>query len=567
MIDPEQIQEVRRALGRRLAHRRREHGLIQEDVARQVHSTRSTVANVENGRQMADRIFWLRCETLLNAGGELITGYDRYQRLELQRRAERDEAARRARWGELGRLTAGSPDLALGGPAGSATSGAGPAAAGPTVAGPAVGTPAGSGAGSGGPVLGAPPGLGGAVSGLPAGPAAEAGAGLVMAVTSLLAEVAQRSTGEGETLTVPAPRGQYLPRTSLDVEVYPAVEEGRNLATIPRPGAHRRWRRSLQRRLVVGHVDAPAHSGIFALDSRQACRRLVGVGEDSRLLIPRVYELDAITGAVLWAVANLDQSLLLDDARLDTSRIAAAQYARLTRSAVSGELAAELDTVSRLWLGSAFCADHIRRHCASLTELPVFWSREQRGEEASTWLFFGHKLRYLRTTADRFATAGQRMTRMFCVPPAAVRASSVSERILLLLAVALIESLGTQTAITDEPEYGTLPGVVLGGRRAIVANWLRADGVWHVDVTDHRPTLTDYRNALGDVRAHSVIAADKPGDRLRNLAEYLALDWRWLRARCAALGEYGLAGIAEPRSRLISLDGVDLACRFVGTQR
>ncbi|MDG4787653.1 hypothetical protein O7626_17200 [Micromonospora sp. WMMD1102] len=291
----------------------------------------------------------------------------------------------------------------------------------------------------------------------------------------------------------------------------------------------------------------------------------MGTARNSRLLIPRAYQLDAISAAVLWAVANLDLSLLLDDTRLNAAQAAAFDYRRLTRSAASRDVADDLDPVSRLWLGSTFCADHIRRHSAILSDVPLCWTREQRGEEASTWLLFRHRLHYLRQTAERFRNAFQPMTRMFYVPPPAAATSSTPERILLLLAVALMESLDIQTAVTDEPEYGTLPGLVLDQRHAIIASWIRADGIWHVDVTDQPSLLAEYHDALGYLRAHSVIAADTPASRLRNLADYLNLDWQWLQRRCADLSQYGFAGLAEPRSRLLSLDGVDQACRFVGT--
>lgn len=365
--------------------------------------------------------------------------------------------------------------------------------------------------------------------------------------------------------TISAPQGRHFPGVEIDVEVYPATDDGRVLATITHTDAERRWRRPLPRRLILGHVDTPDRVGVFALDSQRAYRHLVAAGRDARLLIPRVYQLDAVTAGVLWAVANLDLSLLLDDARLDAAQAAASPYRDMARSAASRDIAEELDHVSRLWVGSAFCADHIRRHHHLLSDVPVYWTREQRGEEASTWLLFRHKLRYLRETAERFRHASQPMTRMFCLPPHAVAASSAAERILLLLAVTLMESLGIRTAVTDDPGYATLPGLVMDSRRAIMATWIRADDVWHVDVADHRNTIAAYRDALHHVQAHSVTADDTPGGRLRHLADYLSLDWHWLQSRCADLGQYGLAGLAEPRSRLLSLDGVDQACRFIGT--
>ncbi|WP_148710018.1 XRE family transcriptional regulator [Micromonospora sp. M71_S20] len=365
--------------------------------------------------------------------------------------------------------------------------------------------------------------------------------------------------------TISAPTGQHFPGTAIDIELYPAVDDGRVLATITHAGTEQRWRRSLQRRLILGHVDRPDRVGVFALDSRRAYQHLVEAGRDTRLLIPRAYQLDAITAGVLWAVANLDSSLLLDDARLDTAQAAASPYRDMNRSAASRDIAEELDSVSRLWIGSAFCADHIRRHYHLLSDVPTYWTREQRGEEASTWLLFRHKLRYLRETAERYRSASQPMTRMFCLPSHAVAASSTSERILLLLALALMESLGIHTAVTDDPEYTTLPGLVMDKQRAIMATWIRADEVWHVDVTDRPNAIAAYRDAIGHVQAHSITASDTPGGRLLHLADYLNLDWNWLQSRCADLGQYSLAGLAEPRSRLLSLDGVDQACRFIGS--
>jgi len=100
-VDPQQLKDVKRALGRRLAAWRKTRGLIQDDVARLVHSTRSTVAGVERGEQVVDRVFWVQCESLLQAGGELIAGYDEYRSFEIRHREEKTEAARHARWGAV----------------------------------------------------------------------------------------------------------------------------------------------------------------------------------------------------------------------------------------------------------------------------------------------------------------------------------------------------------------------------------------------------------------------------------------------------------------------------------
>ncbi|WP_231931684.1 helix-turn-helix domain-containing protein [Micromonospora echinospora] len=101
VIDPQQVQDVKRALGAKLARWRKSRGLTQADVAERVYSTRSTIAGVECGQQVADRIFWQRCETFLDAGGELLAGYDGYRSLKQRHDQEKLEARQRARWGEV----------------------------------------------------------------------------------------------------------------------------------------------------------------------------------------------------------------------------------------------------------------------------------------------------------------------------------------------------------------------------------------------------------------------------------------------------------------------------------
>ncbi|MTK05400.1 helix-turn-helix transcriptional regulator [Micromonospora sp. CP22] len=115
MIDRQQLQEARQELGRKLATWRKTRQLIQGDLARQVRSSRSTVAMVERGHQVVDRVFWRQCESLLDAQGELIAAYDAYRQLETRHRVEKAEAARRARWGTAmdGGTMADEPDADL----------------------------------------------------------------------------------------------------------------------------------------------------------------------------------------------------------------------------------------------------------------------------------------------------------------------------------------------------------------------------------------------------------------------------------------------------------------------
>jgi hypothetical protein len=361
-------------------------------------------------------------------------------------------------------------------------------------------------------------------------------------------------------VTLHCPPGRFFLGTSIDAHVHAAVDDGRILASLPPAYAQDPFLTRPGRRLVLGRISGPRGHRLFGLDRLQAARRLRSGSPGARLSIPRAYRLDELTLAILWAVSNLDDALLADDALLEEHRQGIAGYEAMTASAVSRDLAADLTAPTRMWLGSAFCAGHILRHATSLTDVPVFWTREQCGEEAASWLLFTHKHDYLQATADRFPGA----VRAFCIPRAAVDASARGERILLLLAVALMESYGINTAVTDEPEYANMPGFVHDrGSHAIVANWIGADGIWHVDVTDRRPALREYRDVADYTTTHSTIAAISPHGRLRALADYLDLDWAWLAARCHQLAEQGTAGVAQPRSRRLSVTGVDRACYYL----
>jgi len=92
------------ALGRRLAALRKASGLGQREFADKIAYSRSTVANVEVGRQHVGRDFWARSDDVLSAGGALASGHDAIERAANERElasAHAAEAARRAeatRW-------------------------------------------------------------------------------------------------------------------------------------------------------------------------------------------------------------------------------------------------------------------------------------------------------------------------------------------------------------------------------------------------------------------------------------------------------------------------------------
>ena len=81
MPEPQRIAAARRALGRQLAAYRKAAGYSQHQLAPHTGYGRSTIANVEVGRQHVPRAFWQRCENLLKTDGALTTGYDQLQAL------------------------------------------------------------------------------------------------------------------------------------------------------------------------------------------------------------------------------------------------------------------------------------------------------------------------------------------------------------------------------------------------------------------------------------------------------------------------------------------------------
>jgi transcriptional regulator with XRE-family HTH domain len=279
--------------------------------------------------------------------------------------------------------------------------------------------------------------------------------------------------------------------------------------------------------------------------------------------VPEAYELDDLTYGIIWTAASLDDALGADDRLLEEVRSDLTMYEQWSASAVSREVATGLSPVSHMWLGSDFCARHILRTLPDLPERPTFWTREQRGEEASTWLLCDHKHRYLHQTAQLL---GRGAVRAFCVPEHAVAPSARYERILLFLAMALMEFLGIHVQVTTEPDYGSVEGFVLApGRQAIIANWVRGDGMWHVDVTSHTRLVHRFTDIAGYVATHSIIEGPNSVGRLQALASYLGLDWAWLTRRCADLSQHGTAALISTRSRLVSSAGVDAACAFVGS--
>ncbi|MBO4209415.1 helix-turn-helix domain-containing protein [Micromonospora echinofusca] len=488
---------ARAALGRRLAEARKAAGYTQESLAPLTHYVRSTIANVERGRQSIGRDFWIRCDEILRTDGELTRGYDVIRMLSLKSPVTAPPPSRAA-------------DICL-----------------PTRRQP---------------------------------PPSETS-------LSLLDPASAGECFGSQTLAngLWAPAGRFFPGLAIPAHVHNATSDGDQvLATVPAGYHDAPLLRGPHRGLVIGRTEADQGVRLFGLDARHARRRLAHAGPGARLPIPHAYQLDELVLALLWAMSNLDEALLADDALIERATSELGVYERMSRSAVSRDLAADMTDVGMMWLGSAFCARHIRRHADAFIDSPVYWTREQRGEEASTWLLFTHKQKYLQATEVDPGHPGP--VRVFCIPRTAVDDSPRGERILLLLAVALIESHGIEVVITDEPEYAGTQGFVTDrDRHAVIATWVGAQGIWYVDVTDDRRTIRGYDDDAQHAAGRSIIAAAASPQRLRALADHLELDWKTLAQRCRDLADRGCAAVVQPRSRHLSTDGVDRACRYLAT--
>jgi hypothetical protein len=367
----------------------------------------------------------------------------------------------------------------------------------------------------------------------------------------------------GADFTALLPANRAVDGAVLQLQLHNAeATDGRALATVKNLLRWQEFSRSTGRGLLVATCQSPEGPRFFAIDSREAGRRTAHC-DTPAVAVPDAYELDDLTFGLLWACASLDTGLQVDDQELTIAADELAPYESLPSSAVSREAIAGLGMTSQIWLGSDFCARHILRNLEDIPAPPVFWTREQTGGEACPWLLFEHKNAYLRATRDRFG--GSSLSRMFCIPHAVVASSALYERVLLLLAVSLMEATGIHVKVCDDPAYSGVEGFVLGGQsKAIIANWVRGEGIWHVDTARRSSVLSDFREASGHASAHSVIEAETSAGRLQVLARYLDVDWKWIQDRCRSLAGVGTAGLLRPRSRHISTIGVDTACSYLG---
>src|ERR1700753_338682 len=104
MAETPTIVEVRRRLGAALEGAREAAGLSQAELARIVSYSRSTVANVEAGRQTAATEFWTDSDHATNAAGRLTTAAEHLAGLIAAAERERYAAERQARRDRVGLL-------------------------------------------------------------------------------------------------------------------------------------------------------------------------------------------------------------------------------------------------------------------------------------------------------------------------------------------------------------------------------------------------------------------------------------------------------------------------------
>ncbi|MFC0627451.1 hypothetical protein [Kribbella deserti] len=351
------------------------------------------------------------------------------------------------------------------------------------------------------------------------------------------------------SLCVAVPAGRKFPGAGLAAALVP--QDARDGIQSSRH-ALARLARADRRTAVLAHNPG---GGVLVADGREYAA--TSVRESAPPPIPDAYRLDDLTIGIIWAVSNTDAAVLADDAALDSYQRSLAHYSETSTSSATLSEAPMLGDLSRHWLGSYFCAGHITRHLARLTGEPLFWTREQRGEEAASWLLWAHKLEYLRNTASRYADA----RRAFCIPEHEVRSSPKYERILLLLALALMEAFNIETQVTADAHFGEIEGFVLADD-VIVANWLRAPSIWYVDAGAPPSRWATYREIADHTAADSIIEHPTPVGRLQAMAAYLEIPWGWLVARCCEVASAGVDGLARPRSRLLSTEGLTRALHF-----
>jgi transcriptional regulator with XRE-family HTH domain len=97
VTEPDEVWQMRRALGRRLAILRAGAGYSQREFAPCTGYSRSTLSDAELGRHKVARDFWERCQRALKVGPELADHFDRIESVAVAWREASRRAAQAAR--------------------------------------------------------------------------------------------------------------------------------------------------------------------------------------------------------------------------------------------------------------------------------------------------------------------------------------------------------------------------------------------------------------------------------------------------------------------------------------
>jgi hypothetical protein len=351
---------------------------------------------------------------------------------------------------------------------------------------------------------------------------------------------------EAQALAIAGPPGDWFPGVATPAIAFPADTVGKSVMVDPRGLAALSWPGG-SRRLLIG-ADAEGHR--YVLDASIAAARHRQGMADAPVRIPQSLLLDEVTESLLWALTNIESSLHADDAVID-------------QASAAGTGAWDLTPVTHAWIGSSACANHLLTNLHRIDTAPDFWTRERTAEEASTWMFFSHKVKYLEETQRRYGSAAEPASRTFCIPESTFANATLQERIILLLAMALMESFTVTTRICTHPEYAATDGFAASASTAIIATWVRASQQVTMDVVSSRSAMGDFDDAIRHTSTCNAAPGANPAERLEAAADYLGVEWARFTSRCAELSGTVLDALLVSRSRHLTTAGPKRACTYL----
>ncbi|MFF7644103.1 hypothetical protein [Streptomyces canus] len=366
-----------------------------------------------------------------------------------------------------------------------------------------------------------------------------------------------------------------LDPTSVAVQLYEAMDHPYDdvVAIGPADYPHvRQFVRPTRRALLLAFVqerrNGVGEGGLYLLDAAHARRLLAPERPVEMLPIPSAFRLDDLTFGLVHGLVSADNALSADDQLLDAEEQGLEQLLQRERTVYAREMVPGLSQVGAAWLGSRFCSRHALRWLTKSEAPSALWSRAQIGEEALPLLLFRQQHQFIGEFTKLAAGRVEQPGVVLCVPEDVVAASPLYQRIMFFLALAWLEMRGLVTSVCGDPEYAKIDEFVLvPGEQAVLGTWMRAkDNIWSADVAVRKAQVRDFDLAVRHARAHSVTQGASSHTRLRAAVEYLGLEqiWDTFPQRCAELGAYGTVDMLQARSRLIALDEVDRALRYIG---